>query len=73
MSVYFYYTPRNIEDLRKRFPKNGWMFPCYFCTIITMRYKYYKRCNNKNIRIPCCNCCLNKKIYYLFPNYILKL
>lgn len=72
MSKYYYYTPRNIESLQKRFPKKGWMFPCYFCRIITMRYKYYNICTN-NIRVPCCNSCSNKKIYYLFPKYILKL
>ena len=73
MSNYYYYTPKDMEDLQERFPINGWMFPCYFCTIITMRYKYYKRFDNNNVKVPCCKTCLNKKIYYLFPNYILKL
>ena len=69
----YWYDTREGNNIN-RFPIQGWIFPCFFCCIPTVKYTIIlKHKIYKDINIPCCDTCKNKqfKLKYLDSRYIL--
>ena len=65
----YLYDTRNGNDEIKRFPINGWLFPCLICgKIIGSKKKIlYKKniFNSKYLEVPCCKkCTINESFIF---------